>query len=94
MSINRNGNNQFKRAFKDNMIGGITDAKNPTALAFINEPQKFTIIREPLTKFAFVQVLPNRRQKLSDRMQLRKFPGYRIIEEEYQDCFQDNKWNK
>ena len=94
MSIRRNGNNQFKRAFKDNKIGGITDAKNPATLAFINEPQKFTIVRDPLTKYAFIQILPNRRQKQTDRMQLRKFHGYRIVAEEYQECFQDNKWNK
>lgn len=90
MSICRNGNNQFKRAFRDNRIGGITDAMNPSTLAFINEPQKFTIVHDPLTKYAFIQILPNRRQKQSDRMQLRKFHGYRIIDEEYQKYFRDN----
>jgi hypothetical protein len=82
MSVCKNGNNQYKRAFKDNKIGGITDAKNPTNLAFINEPQKFTIVRDPITKFAYVQILPNRRQKQTDRMQLRKFHGYRIVGED------------
>ena len=87
MSARKNGNNQFKRAFTDNMIGGITDAKNPNNLAFINEPQKFTIVRDPITNFAFIHLLPNGRQKHSDKMQLKTFPGYRIIDEDDQPCF-------
>jgi hypothetical protein len=77
--MNKNGNNQFKRAFRDAKEINITDARNTAGLAFPDEPQSTTIIQD-LTGKRYVQILPNRRQMDSDSRQLKAFPGYRLID--------------
>lgn len=80
MRRNVNGNNLFKRAFRDSIECNLTDARNPKNLGVIHEPQKFTFIQDPITGFRYIQILPNRRQKFSDKNQLKTFSGYRLID--------------
>lgn len=75
---NRGGRNSFKRAIRE---GGLTDARNNPALVSINEPQSTTIVEDEINGKQYIKLLPNRRQDYSDRVQLKKFPGYRLITE-------------
>ncbi len=80
MKGNQCGNNQFKRAYRNSRVCALTDARNPKNLAVIYEPQNFRIVRDPIFGYTYMQILPNRRQKFSDKKQLKAFPGYRIID--------------
>jgi hypothetical protein len=78
--MSKTGYNQFKRAVRDNRGGSLTDARNPSTLPFIDEPQSTTIVEDELNKKTYIQILPNRRQDDTDRVQLKSFPGYRLLE--------------
>jgi hypothetical protein len=74
------GHNQMKRAFRDVHVCDFTDAKNPSHLGVIHELQKVRFERDPIKGYAYIRLIPNRRQRQSDRIQLKTFPGYRLIE--------------
>jgi hypothetical protein len=83
--MNKSNHNQFKRAVCDAINTGLTDARNVTGLSVIEEPQSTTIIEDPVDKKKYIQILPNRRQEHSDKVQLKTFPGYRLIDQDIDD---------
>ncbi|VBB17770.1 hypothetical protein YASMINEVIRUS_233 [Yasminevirus sp. GU-2018] len=76
--MNKNGYNQFKRAFRD-AKESLTDARKVDGLAFPDEVPSTTIIKDSRGR-TYIQVLPNNRQDGTDRAQLKAFPQYRLID--------------
>lgn len=78
--MNKSGHNQMKRALKESRVSSLMDARNPTDLPVIDEPQSTTFEIDPITGLTYIKMLPNRRQEDTDKKQLKTFPGYRLIE--------------
>jgi hypothetical protein len=79
--MSKQGSNQFKRALRDARAYNLTDARNTSTLAVVDEEQSTTMVTDPINGLQYVQILPNRRQYDSDQKQLKIFPGYRLVTE-------------
>lgn len=79
--MNKSGNNQYKRTFRDAKESNLTDARNKGGLAFPEDPQPTTITTDALGK-RYIQLLPNQRQIETDAKELARGvrPQYRLLD--------------
>lgn len=79
--MNKSGNNQYKRAFRDAKESNLTDARNTKGLAIVEDPQLTQITTDALGK-RYIQLLPNPRQAETDAKELARGvrPQYRLLD--------------
>lgn len=81
--MNKGGNNQFKRAFRDAKESTLTDARNTKSLPFAEDPQATTITTDALGK-RYIKLLPNPRNAETAAKELARDvrPQYRLLDTE------------